>query len=258
MLRSIDRALIATVATSLATLAAAEPACAQKNSTPTGWVGLSVIQTARATTGSNMSVAYPIVASVEPGSPAQTAGLVAGDTIEAYNDIDAGKNPLAVKRFLKPGAQLVIKVRRNGVRNLTLTVARRSAKNTYAEAVTISTSENGSLPLMSGVPGGPIAIGAPVSAGREAPFAGAYLATMNSGLASALDVHNSGVLVVSVGNGSNAMKAGLAAGDVITRADSIAVDSPLGIATAMRLASGRSITLRVTRGGESQKITITW
>lgn len=254
---SIQRGLIgAAVATFAA--AAATPASAQKKSVPSGWVGLSVVQSGHGDTDSGVKVDFPVVASVEPGSPAQAAGLVAGDTILAYNDVDAQSDPAAVQRFLKVGKELVIKIRRNGVRSLTLTVARRTAQNAYREGVTIRTEDSAALPLMTSIPGGPIAIAASVTSGRVAPFAGAYFARLNAGLASALSVRDAGVLVVDAGNGSAATKSGLQAGDVITRADSISVLSPLEIATALRLASGRRITLEVMRHGTSQKLTINW
>lgn len=257
--RSILRAatVVAAVATS-SSIAAAQKET-RKDAAPSGWVGLSVIQTGSGADSSSVKVGYPIVASVDPGSPAQAAGLVAGDTILAYNDLDASADPLGVRRFLVAGHQLVVKVRRNGVRKLTLTVARRTARNAYREGVTVSTRSGASLPLMYGVPSGPIAIAASVASDREAaPFAGAYLARMNAGLANALNVRNSGVLVVDVGSGSAAARAGLESGDVITRADSISVQSPLEIMTALRLASERSVTLDVARRGKSQKLTIRW
>lgn len=244
--------------TALALLGVAGTAGAQKTSSPSGWVGLSVIQNARGASGSEVRLAYPVVASVDPGSPAKTAGLVAGDTILAYNDVDANSNAFAVKRFLKPGQQLVIKIRRNGVRSLTLTVAKRTGSHPYGQSVTMRSDENSIMPLVSGAAAGPIAIVAPVAADRNAPFAGAYLARLNAGLANALDVRPSGVLVVDVGNGSAAMKSGLQSGDVITRADSITVESPLGIMTALRLAASHSLTLDVTRHGKPQKLTISW
>ncbi|MFI5239750.1 MAG: PDZ domain-containing protein, partial [Gemmatimonadales bacterium] len=231
---------------------------AQKKSTPTGWVGLSVVQRARGSDGSDVKLAYPVVASVDPGSPARTAGLVAGDTILAYNDVDANSNALVVKQFLRPGTELVIKIRRNGVRSLTLTVAKRDSNHPYSQSLTMRSDESTFMPLVSGSAAGPVALVAPVGADRDAPFAGAYLARLNAGLATALKVAPSGVLVVDVGNGSAAMRSGLRAGDVITRADSIAVDSPLGIMTALRLAARQSVTLEVTRHGKPQKLKISW
>jgi serine protease Do len=252
---SIARALFAVV---IGSLSVAASAAAQKGSTPSGWVGLSVIQSGHGESGTGVTIGYPVVASVEPGSPAQAAGLVAGDTILAYNGTDAQSDPVAVKRYLKAGSQLRIKIRRNGVRSLTLTVARRSAQNVYREGVTINSDEAAALPLVTPVVGAPIALAASVASGRSAPFAGSYFARINAGLASALSVKPEGVLVVDVGAGSAAMRSGLRSGDVITRADSIAVSSPVALATAMRLAAGRSIKLDVLRRGQSRKVTISW
>ena len=159
--RFLVGAFTAVTAASFVTVAPAE---AQKSRAPSGWVGLSIVQNARGGEGSDTKVEYPIVASVEPGSPAQAAGLVAGDTILAYNDIDANTDPLGVRSLLIPGKELVIKVRRNTVRKLTLTVAKRTARNAYREGVTVSTSGSASLPLMYGALSGPIAIAAPVAA----------------------------------------------------------------------------------------------
>lgn len=252
---SVARALLVAA---IASLSLAANVSAQNNVAPSGWVGLSVIQNGRGDSGAGVTIGYPVVASVEPGSPAQAAGLVAGDTILAYNDVDARDDPTAVQGFLKPGRELVVKIRRNGVRRLTLTVARRSAQNVYREGVTISTDESSALPLTAPVVGAPIAMAASVAPGRPAPFAGSYFARLNAGLARALSVKPAGILVVDVGHGSAAMRDGLQAGDVILHADSITVSSPLEIATAMRLASGRSIRLDVIRHGKPQKVTISW
>jgi S1-C subfamily serine protease len=259
--RSINSLVAVAALTALASFASfadAPAALAQGASAPAGWGGLSDIQNAVGGAGSTAKLAYPVIASVDPGSPAKTAGLVAGDTILAYNDVDAKSDPLAVKRFLKPGEQLVVKIRRNGVRDLSLTVAKRTGSNPFNQTIRVSTSESALMPLSAGASEGPIAIAAPAARGQDAPFAGAYLARLNAGLANALNVRLPGVLVVDVGNGSAAMKSGLRAGDVITRADSIAVETPLGIMTALRLAAGHSITLNVTRLGKSQKLRIDW
>lgn len=256
MSRSTKHCLIAALAA--VSVAGASTAHAQKDTAPAGWVGLSVIQQASGESSSTAKFAYPVVASVDPGSPAKTAGLVAGDTILAYNDVSASSDLLAMKRFLKPGTKLVLKIRRNGVRSLTLTVAKRTAKSPFSQTFTMSTAASQLMPLSAGTLAGPVAIAAPAARGEDAPFAGAYLARLNAGLANALNVGPSGVLVVDVENGTPAAKSGLRAGDVITRADSINVESPLGIMTAMSLAAGHSITLNITRHGKSQKLTVDW
>lgn len=238
--------------------AAAQSASTKTAAAPSGWVGLSVIQNSRSGADSAVKLEYPVIASVDPKSPASSAGLVAGDTILSYNDVDATSSAEAVNRFLTPGSKLAVKIRRNGVRTLSLTVAKRPANSAYRASVTMKTSAATLLPLAAGSLTGPVAIAARVPSERAAPFAGAYMARLNAGLANVLNVHPAGVLIIDVGAGSEAQKAGLRAGDVITRADSIAVASPLAIMTAMNLAAARSITVDVTRDGKTHKLTITW
>jgi C-terminal processing protease CtpA/Prc len=78
---------------------------------------------------------YPAILSVEPGSPAARAGLVAGDTILAFNSSDVTADPFPMYDMLKPGAKLGLRVRRNGsVRNLIVNVARRPGAETSVYA----------------------------------------------------------------------------------------------------------------------------
>ena len=232
-------------------------AVAQKKTTQNGWVGISVIQKGHGNATST-SMDYPVVASVEPGSPAQAAGLVAGDTIIAYNSFEANTDPGSVKRFLKPGTELVLRIRRNGVRNLRLTVARSKLQARNSSSIAVSTEESTALPLVTPTGSGPVSFAVSVAPGREAPLAGAYFAQLNAGLARALSVSGKGVLVVDAAPGSPAARTGLQAGDVILRADSIAVVSPLEIATAMRLAAGRRIKLQLSRDGKPETVTVSW
>jgi C-terminal processing protease CtpA/Prc len=70
--------------------------------------------------------AYPAIVSVEPGSPAERAGLSAGDTVLSYNGRDVVAEPFPLHDMLRPGARLDMRVRRNGaVRNVAVTVGRR-------------------------------------------------------------------------------------------------------------------------------------
>lgn len=220
-----------------------------------GWVGVSIIQHGRGDDADAVRMDYPVIASVEPGSPAQAAGLVAGDTVLAYNDIDAHDDPLAMQRFLRPGERLVLRVRRDGVRNVPLTVARRPSRSRMR--VSVSTQEVAQVPMPAMVQM-PVAIMAPERMMHDAPLAGAQLAELNAGLASVLNVRDQGVLVVDVMPGSPAMGAGLEPGDVILRADSIAVISPVALIRAMRMASDRSVLLDLLRKGKTQRVTLRW
>src|SRR5581483_10724984 len=71
---------------------------------------------------------YPAVASVAPGSPAQRAGIVPGDTIVAYDSEDVLYRKIVLSRLLRPGKQVAVRVRRNGwIKELSVRIAPRPA-----------------------------------------------------------------------------------------------------------------------------------
>lgn len=247
---SVVWALVRVALATIATVAAA-PAGAQR-SAATGWVGMSIIQNGHSDNGSGMAMEYPVIVSVEPGSPAQVAGLVAGDTVLAYNDVDAHAEPLGMQRFLKPGQRMVVKIRRNGVRALALTVATRSRRAAYRMNITVATT--GGLPQ----PLGPLAIAAPFSQRPDAAFAGAQVARLNAGLARVLNVREMGVLVLDVVAGTAAMRAGLQPGDVIVKADSTEVLGPVELMQALRDAQDHTVALGLFRKGKPQSVTLRW
>ncbi|AHG89653.1 PDZ/DHR/GLGF domain protein [Gemmatirosa kalamazoonensis] len=98
------------------------PAAAQQRMRLTfsrGWLGVftSEIREERlASDGLHVRYCdYPVVVSVEPASPAQRAGLEAGDTIVAYNDIDLREaEEIALDRLLVPDTTVRVTVRRDG------------------------------------------------------------------------------------------------------------------------------------------------
>lgn len=225
------------------------PLAAQRSSSA-GWVGLSVVQTGHGDNTAGMSMDYPVVVSVEPGSPAQLAGLLAGDTVLAYNDVDAHSDPLAARRFLKPGERLVVKIRRNGIRSLALTVAQRSMRSAYRMNITVAS--DGTQPL------GALPVAAPFSPRHEGAFAGAQIARLNAGLARVLNVRDMGVLVLEVLPGTPAMRSGLQSGDVILRADTSTVTTPLDLLRALRDAPDHTVALELLRKGRSQTVTMHW
>ncbi|HEV2644356.1 MAG TPA: PDZ domain-containing protein [Candidatus Elarobacter sp.] len=248
-----DRAIptLLALATLVATLVALPTgvAHAQHGRTPTGWVGISLIQKGRGDNTTGLAMEYPVVASVEPGSPAQTAGLAAGDTILAYNDVDAHTDPMAMRRFLNPGDRLALKVRRNGVRDLAVTVAKRPPRNSFRVTVNADEVASTALPTF-------------VQIGERLPhasaLAGAQIAQLTAGLANVLNVREEGVLVVDVAPSTPAMASGLAPGDIIVRADSLAVPTPSDLGRAIRRATNHSVVLDVVRKGKPQKITLHW
>lgn len=221
-----------------------------------GWVGISIIQTGRGDDEENVHMGYPVIAGVEPGSPAQAAGLVAGDTVLSYNDVDAHQDPLGVQRFLRPGQRIVMRIRRDGEREVAVTVAKRPSRARMR--MSVRTDEVAMVPPAPMVQMGPLPIAAPLHIMREAPLAGAQLAELNAGLASVMNVRDRGVLVVDVLPGSPALSSGLEPGDVILRADSIVVTNPVALIRAMRMASDRSVLLDLLRKGKTQKVALRW
>ena len=84
-----------------------------------GWVGLhtsEISETRLAPDGRYVRYCdYPVVVSVEPASPAQRAGLEAGDTIVAYNGVDLRQgSEIALDRLLVPEDTVRVNVRRDG------------------------------------------------------------------------------------------------------------------------------------------------
>jgi serine protease Do len=84
-----------------------------------GWIGLRTAEMSEiAWTPDGRTVrycGYPVIVSVEPSSPAERAGLTAGDTIVAYDGRDlVRQSPVPLDRMLVPGGALRVRVRRAG------------------------------------------------------------------------------------------------------------------------------------------------
>ena len=89
----------------VAALAAAPVAARAQNQQSKGWVGIVITsgigQTNRA--GSMVFNDYPVIESIEPGSPAERAGLMTGDIVMTINSQDLRKNPVPPAAMLEPG-----------------------------------------------------------------------------------------------------------------------------------------------------------
>lgn len=112
---------------------------ARQGRQPSGWVGISFSGPSRTWYGKQGLVIYhydyPVVVSVEPGSPAERAGLEAGDTVLAYDGADIRRRQIPLGQQLRPGRRLVVRVRRDGVsRDIPVAIERRpsSFAPTYA------------------------------------------------------------------------------------------------------------------------------
>ena len=117
-----------TIALGLIVIVSLIPGVARAQREPSrGWVGVAYTTGVGTTdrNGAMIFADYPVIESIEPNSPAERAGLVAGDTILAMNSQDLRKSPLPMAAMIQPGRKVVFRFRRNAVREVTLTVARR-------------------------------------------------------------------------------------------------------------------------------------
>ena len=248
-----------------------------------GWVGVAYttgVGTADRN-GAMVFTDYPVIESIEPNSPAEKAGLVAGDTILAMNAQDLRRSPLPVSTMIQPGKRIVFRFRRNAVREVALTVAQRPGGSREITEWTLM----GPSP-MPGVPRTPAAPGAGVLLGRaraatevtaRAPappiaampliviggprlivLAGAELTELNPGLAALAGVDGPGVLVINVALGTPARESGLSAGDVIVKAGPLTVEDPGDMIRAFRESSGSSLRLEIIRKKKAQTVTMRW
>lgn len=105
--------------------------CAERPQ-PDGWLGISFTYSGEMDVEASRSLAaftfkkYPTIETVDPGSPAQKAGLAAGDVIVTLGSFDMVSGALNVASLLKPGVQLPVRYRRNGVlHRITVLIERR-------------------------------------------------------------------------------------------------------------------------------------
>lgn len=96
---------------------------------PTGWLGIHYSVEARIDrTGKGLWISYnsyPVIEAIEPGSPAERAGLQAGDTLIAFNGHDFVRRGVPMASLLRPGERLAIRLRRNTRRTVRVTVGER-------------------------------------------------------------------------------------------------------------------------------------
>ena len=248
-----------------------------------GWVGVAyttgIGQTDR--NGAMVFSDYPVIESIEPNSPAERAGLEAGDTIIAMNAQDLRRSPLPMAAMVQPGRRIVFRFKRNdAVREVTVTVVPRPSGMSEKLALTIieppsprggeterartemMRREGGgmSAEVRARVPVPPMAL-PPLVFGfgpRSLAVAGAELTGLNAGLRSLVGVNSPGIFVVNVALGTPAKESGLKPGDVIVKADASGVGDPGDLIRVLRESSGGSIKLQIVRMKKPQTITLKW
>ena len=230
--------------------------------------------------------AYPVIVTVDPQSPAEKAGIAAGDILVAYNGIDVVNHEFNLTSLLKPESKVAVTVRRDGeTKDYQLVVARmprRIIDRQYAEAQASAGSmifgrgegrgqrvdrvlgtADGPRPAAQTGPvivlpseasvRGHVMPAFPLTVITPNGVFGASVSNVNGELARMLNL-KAGVLVNDVPEDSPAFRAGLRTGDVITGV----ADQPVVSLYELRqrvlmLASGRAIPLQVTSHNQKSR-----
>ncbi len=247
---------------------------------PTGWFGVRISDQAMVDERGNAFFdSYPVITSVDSGSPAASAGVRPGDVLLSFNSHDMRGGTVELSKWLRAGAPFVLKVRRNdATRTIRGTLGRRPENWEQNMIVELSVPEimkqrTGAISRNPMPMGGMIRTRVPVPeplpsvlapalgyGGGVYPFAGAEFTALNGDLCEVLGVKPEGVFVTNVMEGSLARTAGLRGGDVILRADSIKVESPIDLVRAIRGAdeSDRRVVLQILRKHKAQTLTLAW
>jgi serine protease Do len=238
---------------------AAESQLPERSASPSGYVGVSLsgaqlrMVTADGVLTSHCE--YPMVESVDAGSPAERAGLTAGDTLLAYNGRDVTQQAINYPVLLVPGQTIRMRVRRSGrARELPVTVAARRDDRSVNAMRGVATGRPpeatfNARVMVSGaaapVPPAPPSPAASLmfSGTGIAVLAGAQFATIDEEFAASSDL-SAGVLVLRVPPGTPAAAAGLRAGEVVLRANGVRVRDVGGLQRVLS-ASAREVRLLV-------------
>jgi S1-C subfamily serine protease len=248
---------------------------------PSGWFGVRISDQAILNeSGAAFFDRYPIVTNVEPGSPADKAGVHPGDVLITFNSHDMRGGALQMSDWLKPGAPFQLRLRRNdALRTVRGILGRRPEGWEQVVVVQVSPiqemmTQSSQAPGMEASPEpgmvrvraeGPTAprvpslLASPLGLGRGVyPFVGAEFTALNSDLSDLLGVKPEGVFVANVAEGSLAREAGLRGGDVVVMANSSKIRTPNDLVRAIRDADDRTVKLQVIRKHKPEIVTLSW
>ena len=252
---------------------------------PEGWLGINYVCEIKTEVKKGelfvTHYGYPLIASVEPGSPADRAGLEAGDTIVAYNGEDLKHRTLSLTKLLKPDSRLTVKVHRaKEVYDIPVTVGRRTRYAPNVRLVTPGAIEGDSMfggmramtapgarsamvlvqpaqPAIAQTPPTPATAIAWGSGNGTMALAGAEMARVSPELGEVFGVER-GVLILAVGQNTPAARAGLRGGDVILKVNGQDVAAPSQVQRQLQRAEEQQLKMTVMRKRKTQQVVLRW
>ncbi|HJQ20805.1 MAG TPA: PDZ domain-containing protein [Gemmatimonadaceae bacterium] len=218
---------------------------------------------------------YPRIALVEPGSPAERAGIAEGDTLLQLNGSDVRDRPISLTKILVPDQRIRLRVRRATTpMEFRVTVAKApgyvmsrmappapmvvGVAPTPAAPRSVRVYPGEDLPRTPMPPMAPMPAAMAMTWVMQDGVAGARLENITEGLGRALGT-SSGVLVLRVAPGSPAAESGLRDGDIILRASGTPVRSVREVREQLLDADGDAgVKLLLLRERKQREITLRW
>jgi len=187
---------------------------------------------------------------VEEGSPAEKAGLKSGDVVLEYNGqrVEGMEQFGRLVRETPPAREVKLLISRNGAtQTVTATVQTRKLKS----LASVMPNFDMNMPEMH-IPDMP-----QIFTTWRSPVLGVEAESLGSQLAAYFGVKD-GVLVRSVAKDTAAEKAGIKAGDVITKVDGSTVTTPNELVSALHSASSKkSFPIDLVRDRRETSVTVT-
>ena len=192
------------------------------------------------------------ITSVEPDSPASKAGLAIGDVVQEYNGqrVEGLEQFIRLVRETPGGRQVKMTVSRGGAsQTLTATLGTRKTAFRGSEDDIRIAIPRFEVPVLPDVP--------KAFMSWRSSMLGVEAESLEGQFAEYFGVKD-GVLVRSVMKGSAAEKAGLKAGDVITKVDDTRVATPREVTSAVRSAkSKKTFPVTLMREKREQTLSVT-
>ncbi len=185
---------------------------------------------------------------VEENSPAEKAGVKPGDVVQEYNGqrVEGMEQFGRMVRETPPGREVKLTISRDG-KTQTLTAMLGSRRSRF----TFNFPPNFEMPEfhMPDIP--------QIYTATRSALLGVEAETLGSQLAGYFGVKD-GVLVRAVLENTPAQKAGIRAGDVITKVDGMAVTAPAELSAAVRTASAKkTYAIELTRDRKPVTVSVT-